>query len=162
MENRYARENLFLLVPESELRFESFLSSGPGGQNVQKNESGVRLRWSPDLSANLSSEEKAFVMSRFRNEKDMMERLARKDVRFDYQFTKGGELLIAARHDTRQQEQNKKHIIEKFYVLLEEALKPEPKRKPPKTGSPRLRLEEKRRIKQKKEFRKKLEGGQFE
>lgn len=145
MENRYSQENLLLLVPESEFRFESFLSSGPGGQNVQKNESGVRLRWSPDSSASLSGEEKTLIISRFRNEKDMAERLARRGERFDFQFTKRGELLIAARHDMRQQEQNKKHVIEKFYMLLEEALRPEPKRKPLRKPSPERRLEGKRR-----------------
>ena len=162
MENRYSKENLLLLVPESELHFETFLSSGPGGQNVQKNESGVRLRWQPDSSMNLSPEEKIVIVSRLGNEKDMIERLSRRGIRFDYQFTKSGELLIAARHDTREQEQNKKHVTEKFYALLEEALRPEPKRKPPRTGLPERRREEKRRIKQKKEFRKKSERPEFE
>lgn len=129
MENRHSKENLLLLVPESEFHFETFLSSGPGGQNVQKNQSAVRLRWNPSKDAlRLSGEERAQVAERLSNEQDMDKRLMKRGERFDYEFTNNGDLLITA-HRGRDQEQNKKRAKEKFYVLLEEALRKDPERK---------------------------------
>jgi ribosome-associated protein len=165
MEDRYSKENLLLLVPESELKNEPSRSSGPGGQNVDKRETAVRLRWSPEWNHNLTEEERQRVEERLRDENDMKARLRRsRKQRFDYQYTDNtdeGKLLIGA-HEERYQERNWQKAMEKFYALLEEALRPEPKRKPPRTGSPALRLEEKRKIKQRKEFRKKPARPDFE
>ena len=34
-----------IIIPEEELEYEYFRSSGPGGQNVNKTSTGVRLRF---------------------------------------------------------------------------------------------------------------------
>lgn len=144
MKNGTSEENIRLLMPESEFEFEAFRSSAPGGQNVNKTESAVRLRWRPESSQHLSLEQKTLIIDRLRNEKELRIRLRSRGIRMNYEFTREGDLLITSQ-DTRDQFQNKEHSKEKFYLLLEEALRPEPKRKPFSKPSPERRLEEKRR-----------------
>lgn len=121
-----------------ELVFFSKRSSGAGGQNVNKVNSKIELRFSIPDSNLLSNREKELLISR----------LAGK-------LTHKGELIIMA--DTeRSQIRNKEQAIKRFYSFLEWGLKPVKKRistKPTK-ASKRRRIDEKKKHSEKKKRRK--------
>jgi ribosome-associated protein len=92
-------------VPEFEMQFEYTRSRGPGGQNVNKTNSAVILRWYPMYSSVLSPIEK--------------DRVSRK---WQDRLTTDGEIMIRA-DEFREQERNKKSAIQRLHKLLEDALK---------------------------------------
>jgi len=117
-------------VPDlsSELSFQTSRSSGPGGQNVNKVNSRVELRFDL-LHSNLLSENQKAVLSH---------KLAGR-------LTVEGVLLLTSQED-RSQLRNKELVTARFYALLEEALRPRKTRRP--TRPTRTSVE--RRIKTKK------------
>ena len=120
---------------------ETMLSSGPGGQNVNKVESGVRLRFDISSSDKLTEEQKSTLFKRLGNK-----------------LTEAGELLVSAT-DTRSQLQNTEIALEKLNKILNDALKPRKKRiktKPTKSSEEKRR-ENKERQAEKKRQRKKPE-----
>ncbi|MEO7793872.1 MAG: alternative ribosome rescue aminoacyl-tRNA hydrolase ArfB [Thermoanaerobaculia bacterium] len=93
-----------MLVPEQELTFEFIRSSGPGGQNVNKVATAVRLRFDVRNSAVLADEVKLRLLA-----------LAGR------RATKDGELvLLGQRH--RTQEKNRQDVLLRLEELLERAL----------------------------------------
>ena len=124
----------------SELHFSASRSSGPGGQNVNKVNTKVELRFDIASSTLLSDEEKILIL----------EKLAKK-------INSDRELILVSQTE-RSQIKNKEKVIEKFYILLTRALTPGKKRKPtkPSQASKEERLEEKRKQAEKKERRKSL------
>ena len=98
-------------IPEHELTFEFIRSSGPGGQNVNKVATAVRLRFDVRSSAALSEEVKTRLLA-----------LAGR------RATKEGELvLLGQRH--RTQEKNRQDVMERLADLVERALVvPRPRR----------------------------------
>jgi ribosome-associated protein len=124
----------------SEFHFSASRSSGPGGQNVNKVNTKVELRFNIASSSLLSDEEKELLM----------EKLAKK-------INSEGELILVSQTG-RSQLKNKEKAIEKFYSLLTRALTPRKKRKPtkPSQASKEERLESKRKQAEKKERRKSL------
>ena len=131
------RINNDLWIDEDELSFEFARSSGPGGQNVNKVETKVRLLFDVRGSRSLSSDQRSLIE----------ERLATR-------ITKGGVLHVSSqRHRTR--EANRRATIERFVELLADALEedePRVKTKVPKAARKR-RLESKRRRSKKKAMR---------
>ena len=123
-----------------ELHFSASRSSGPGGQNVNKVNTKVELRFHVASSLLLSDEEKILLI----------EKLVKK-------INSEGELILVSQTE-RSQMKNKEKVIEKFYSLLARALTPRKKRKPtkPSQASKEERLEEKRKQAEKKERRKSL------
>ena len=123
-----------------ELQFSASRSSGPGGQNVNKVNTRVELRFHIASSALLSEEEKILLL----------EKLAKK-------INTEGELILISQTE-RSQLKNKEKVTERFYSLLTRALTPRKKRKPtkPSQASKEERLEEKRKQAEKKERRKRL------
>ena len=121
----------------SELRFSASRSSGPGGQNVNKVNTKVELRFHVAASSLLSDEEKAILL-----------------VKLEKKINTEGELIIVSQTE-RSQIKNKAQVIEKFYALLTRALTPRKKRKPtkPSQASKEERLETKRQQAEKKERR---------
>lgn len=99
---------------ESEFTFSTSRSSGPGGQNVNKVNTKVELRFAIRDSINLNEAEKHKVFTHLKN-----------------RINNEGELIIVAQSE-RSQLKNKEIVIEKFYQLLTTALKPVKKRKPTK------------------------------
>ncbi len=124
----------------SELHFSASRSSGPGGQNVNKVNTKVELRFHIASSSLLSDEEKALLL----------EKLAKK-------INGEGELILVSQTE-RSQMKNKEKVIEKFYSLLTRALISRKKRKPtkPSLASKEERLEEKREAGGKKDRRRSL------
>jgi ribosome-associated protein len=131
------RINANLSIDDDELRFEFARSSGPGGQNVNKVETKVRLLFDLRRSPSLSAEQKMRIE----------ERLATRT-------TKDGILQVASQRH-RSREANRRATVERFAELLAEALEEEEPRvrtRVPK-GQRKQRLESKRRRSQKKALR---------
>jgi ribosome-associated protein len=122
----------------NEFHFSASRSSGPGGQNVNKVNTKVELRFSIPGSILLSDEEKELIL----------EKLKKK-------INSEGELILVSQTE-RSQLKNKEKVIDKFYSLLTHALTPRKKRKPtkPSQASKEERLETKRKQAEKKERRK--------
>jgi ribosome-associated protein len=128
-------------IPESELRFEFLRSSGPGGQNVNKVATAVRLRFDVRASASLPEEVK--------------ERLLRLAGR---KATAAGEIiLLGQRH--RTQESNRADVTERLERLVAQAEKPPRKRRAtrPTRAAKERRLEAKRRQGEAKRSRRTLD-----
>src|SRR5260370_40452629 len=116
-------------IPEEELTFATSRSGGPGGQNVNKLETRVTLRFDVGTSAVLSEEQRA----------RLRERLATR-------ITKDGVLQVTSQRH-RSQVANKDAAVERFAELVGEALREEvPRRKTrPSRAAKARRLDEKRR-----------------
>ena len=131
------RINDEVAVDEAELRFEFARSSGPGGQNVNKVETKVRLLFDLGKSRSLSPEQRARIE----------EQLATR-------ITKEGVLHVTSQRH-RSREANRRATVERFAELLAIALEQEEPRvrtRTPKNQRKR-RLESKRRRSQKKALR---------
>jgi|TARA_Y100000294_G_C8466494_1_gene300836 ribosome-associated protein len=102
--------NKEIKIPFSELTFEFFRSSGPGGQHVNKVETGVRLRFDINNSENLSERMKIRLFSNHQGK-----------------ITRNGELLVEST-TYKSQHQNKQEVIKKFRELLILVTKKEKKR----------------------------------
>lgn len=120
-----------------ELEFSTSRSSGPGGQNVNKVNTKVTLRWNLKESKVLTSEEKEFLLQKLGT-----------------QLTTEGTILITAQ-DKRSQLQNKEEVLRKLEVILVKAFTRKKKRKPtkPSKSAGLNRLEKKRKQSDKKKWR---------
>jgi ribosome-associated protein len=126
---------------ENEVQITASRSSGAGGQNVNKVNTKIELRFNVLTSSLLTDEEKLLVSTKLKT-----------------QINNDGELIITSQDD-RSQFRNKKNSIEKFYEILAKALTKRKKRKPtaPSAGSKEKRLQTKRHMSEKKVLRKKIE-----
>ena len=124
-----------------EITFQTSRSSGPGGQNVNKVESRVELRWHLADSQVLSALQKQLILEKVAN-----------------QLTAEGLLLVTAQDD-RSQLRNKEIALARFYELLQKSLRrPKPRRATrPSAGAVRQRLEGKKRQGEKKANRRRPE-----
>ena len=102
--------NKDIKIPYSELKFDFFRSSGPGGQHVNKVETGVRLRFDMTHSIYLPEYMKKRLML-IHNSK----------------INREGELLVESTI-YKSQHRNKQEVIEKLTELLIQASKKEKKR----------------------------------
>ncbi len=131
------RINDEVAIDDGELRFEFSRSSGPGGQNVNKVETKVRLLFDVRGSRSLTSGQRSRIE----------ERLATR-------ITKDGVLHVSSqRHRTR--EVNRRATIERFVELMADALEeaePRVRTKVPRAQRKR-RLESKRQRSQKRALR---------
>lgn len=116
-------------------------SSGPGGQNVNKVNTRVELRFNVLTSECLSILEKELILKKIINK-----------------LNKEGELIIVSQSE-RSQLRNREKANEKFYILLSRALTPPKKRNAtsPTKASREKRLESKRMNSEKKQIRRKTE-----
>ncbi len=131
--------NTDIYIPdlENEFVFQTSRSSGPGGQNVNKVNSRVELRFDIPNSDLLTDEQKEVLQKK----------LASK-------LTSEG-ILIVVSQESRSQLENKELSVQKFYKLISDALKPIKKRKPtrPTKSSEERRLQKKKLQGEKKEQR---------
>lgn len=123
---------------KSELKFRTSRSSGPGGQSVNKVSTKVELLFDVWNSNVLTIEQKEIISIKLKN-----------------RINSEGILQISS-DETRSQLKNKEIVVERFYGLLEEALKPVKKRKPtkPSKSSKEKRLKTKKIKSDKKDLRK--------
>ncbi|MBK6264496.1 aminoacyl-tRNA hydrolase [Marivirga sp. S37H4] len=125
---------------EPEMEFSASRSSGPGGQNVNKVNSRVTLRFDIQNSQLLEEEEKVTLLKKLQSK-----------------LTTEGVLIIDAQ-EKRSQFQNKAIAIDKFYETLDKAFRKRKRRiatKPSKTAI-KKRLESKKQHSEKKANRKRL------
>jgi ribosome-associated protein len=115
-------------IPEDELRFTASLSSGPGGQNVNKVSTKVTLWFDVVNSPSLSQDQKELVLRRLAT-----------------RISKDGVLRVIAQQ-TRSQAANRELAVNRFVELLQYALRQVPlrKKKQVSRAAKLRRLEEKK------------------
>jgi len=127
-----------LEIPLSEMEFTFMRSSGPGGQNVNKVSTKVRLRWAFENTESLPAE----VKDRFRS-------------RYQRRLTNEGEFVMTSQR-YRDQSKNISDCLIKLRELIDAVVDAPKRRKKtkPSRGSKERRLKEKRKRGQRKEMRK--------
>jgi ribosome-associated protein len=120
-----------------ELEFNASRSEGPGGQNVNKVNSKITLRWDIANSQLISEDEKRIIKDRLSSF-----------------LTKDGVLMLSAQ-DKRSQLQNKEAVMEKLDALLVKAFAVKKRRKPtkPSKSAKAERLKKKKLVSEKKKWR---------
>ncbi len=124
----------------SEFKFSSSRSSGPGGQNVNKVNSRIELRFNIIKSELLNEDEKVIILRKLKTK-----------------INSDGDLIITAQED-RSQLKNKQEAIGKFYDMIIKALTPVKKRRAtnPTKSSVEKRLKKKKEGSEIKQMRKKI------
>jgi ribosome-associated protein len=123
-----------------ELVFTTSRSSGPGGQNVNKVNTKVTLKWDVLNATSITEEQRVLIREKLKS-----------------YFTKEGVLILMAQ-DKRSQLANKEAVLHKLDQLLKKAFvrkKVRKATKPSKTAV-KKRLESKKQHAEKKQWRKKL------
>ncbi len=122
---------------ESELEFTTSRSDGPGGQNVNKVNSKVTLRFNVLTSQILTAEEKDTIAGKLRS-----------------RLSKDGYLILSA-SESRSQLQNKNDVILKLETVLAKAMEKKKARKKtkPSKGAVQERIKRKKQVSEKKKWR---------
>ncbi|MGC9356138.1 MAG: alternative ribosome rescue aminoacyl-tRNA hydrolase ArfB, partial [Mariniphaga sp.] len=106
----------------AEVQFSASRSGGPGGQNVNKVNTKIELRFSVQKSAVLDENQKQLIISKLKN-----------------RINNQGELLLTSSAE-RTQWKNKEKATRKFFELIEKALtKPRKRKKTKPTEASRLK-----------------------
>ena len=126
-----------LTIPAAQLQVSAARSSGPGGQNVNKVNSKITLRWSPDRCTQLDDGWRARLRSRYGN-----------------RINREGELVL---HSDRYRDQprNLADVRARLVQMLMECRQPAKKRKPtkPTAGAKRRRRKHKTQLSERKQSR---------
>lgn len=124
-----------------EIKYHFTRSQGAGGQNVNKVSTKVELTFNVRKSEILRDEEKEKIFQNLSN-----------------RLTKAGAIRLSSQKG-RSQMKNRLLVTQKFYDLIENALREDPERIPtrPTRGSKEKRIKNKKILSQKKNDRKKPE-----
>jgi ribosome-associated protein len=125
-------------IPSNEIVFTASRSSGPGGQNINKVNTKVELRFNINKSEVLTANEKLLLFERLK-----------KKINTD------GDLIVVSQSE-RTQLMNKKKAEENFFKLIIKALAKNPERiaTTPSKASNKKRLEKKKKRSDIKKLRK--------
>ncbi len=125
---------------ERELIFNAVRSSGPGGQHVNKVNTKVELRFDLEKSSVLTEGEKELIRTTL-----------------ETKITTDNEIILTSQN-TRSQLKNKEAVLEKFYLLLSQALVPKKKRTAtkPRKSAKEKRLNNKNQRSELKQLRRKI------
>jgi ribosome-associated protein len=128
-----------LTIPERELSITAARSSGPGGQNVNKVNSKVTIRWSPATCAIISADWRNRFVARYAN-----------------RINREGELVLHS-EKYRDQARNIADVRQRLAEMLLDCQSAPKRRKPtrPTLGSKHRRLNEKTQQAEKKQNRRK-------
>ena len=131
--------NNLLSIPLSEFNFEYMRSSGPGGQNVNKTSTKVRLRWSVVDSPSIGVGLRQRIQETYRR-----------------RITGEGEFLVTSQR-TRDRATNQADCLEKLAEMIRQVATPPRRRRPtrPTRGSKERRLKTKKQRSRRKEMRRK-------
>lgn len=123
-----------------EIKYRTARSSGSGGQHVNKVATKAELLFDIQNSLGLTEKEKNKISRKLASR------------------INGKGTLSLAEQGSRSQLRNKREVRKRFFLLLEEALRPRKRRKgaPELKANPRKRLEAKKRQSEKKALRKKV------
>ncbi len=118
-----------IVIPRSEFQLTFSRSPGPGGQNVNKVNSKVTLRWDIRATPSLPADVRQRFLARFGN-----------------RISKDGQLILTS-HRYRDQPRNLADVQNKLRQLILTVIDPPKKRKPRKRSKAanRRRLDQKRR-----------------
>jgi ribosome-associated protein len=143
MNTKASNRRLNSVMLNSELDFTASRSEGPGGQNVNKVNSKITLRWDVTNSLLVTDEEKKEI-------KDKLSSF----------ITKDGVLILSAQ-DKRSQLQNKEAVLLKLDWLLLKAFEIKKQRKPtkPSKTAKAERVRKKKMHSQKKQWRQNFKSG---
>lgn len=125
-------------IPLSEIDLAFARSGGPGGQNVNKVETQVEVRWTPSTSAALSPDDRAWLVQKLAS-----------------RLTKDGELLVTSNR-FRTQGANRQDALDRLADVVRQALhrpKKRTKTKPSKAAKQRRLQSKKSRSQTKKNRR---------
>lgn len=133
-----------LKLPEEALRVDFARSSGPGGQNVNRRATKVRVSLDVADASFLTPAQQARIHDRLR-----------------HRISEDGVLSVAC-DETRSQTENRRRAVERLAALLRWALRKEPPRIKTRVSAnqKKRRLETKRRRSQVKQLRGKVDGGE--
>ncbi|WP_372947724.1 alternative ribosome rescue aminoacyl-tRNA hydrolase ArfB [Mariniphaga sp.] len=122
----------------AEVQFSASRSGGPGGQNVNKVNTKIELRFPVQESAVLDELQKQLILLKLKN-----------------RINNENELLVTSSVE-RTQWKNKEKATRKFFELVEKSLtKPRKRKKTQPTAASKLkRIENKKKLGQKKQLRK--------
>ncbi len=129
--------NSKISIPLREIKFKFSRSSGPGGQNVNKLNTKVQLRWNLEKSAQLPDDVRQRMMARYKR-----------------RMTGDGELVISSQR-FRDQGQNVADCLNKLKEMVLSVATPPKKRKPRSVSkaAKQRRLTNKRRRSETKRLR---------
>ncbi len=129
--------NSQISIPLREIKFKFSRSSGPGGQNVNKLNTKVQLRWNLEKSAQLPDDVRQRMIARYKR-----------------RMTGNGELVISSQR-FRDQGQNVADCLNKLKEMVLSVATPPKKRKPRSVSkaAKQRRLTNKRRRSETKRLR---------
>ncbi|HYF70626.1 MAG TPA: alternative ribosome rescue aminoacyl-tRNA hydrolase ArfB [Ohtaekwangia sp.] len=136
----YSQRKIDAALLGRELVFSTSRSSGPGGQNVNKVNTRVTVRWDIATSTVLTPEEKEILLNKLSTKLST------------------DQVLIVSAQETRSQLHNKTEVILKLESIISKAFEKRKKRKAtkPTKQAVKKRIESKKQHAEKKQWRKKL------